>query len=56
MKINKNIAKRMSKLQGTIRSKEKSGNFYYRLTIAPGIRKEFALKTKDEIEALQKAE
>ena len=38
MKINKNIAKRMSKLQGTIR------------------RKEFALKTKDEIEALQKAE
>lgn len=38
MKINKNIAKRMNKLQGTIR------------------RKEFALKTKDEIEALQKAE
>ena len=56
MKINKTIAKRMSKLHGTIRRKEKGGNFYYRLTITSGIRKEFSLKTRDEAEAVQKAE
>ena len=39
------FAKRMNKLQGTIRRKEKGGNFYYRLTIVPGIRKEFASST-----------
>ena len=46
----------MSKFHGTIRRKEKSGNFYYRLTITSGIRKEFSLKTRDEAEAVQKAE
>ena len=46
----------MKKLRGTIRSKGKNGNLYYRLTIASGVRKEFPLKTKDEAEAIQKAE
>ena len=46
----------MSKLHGTIRRKEKGGKFYYRLTITADIRKEFSLKTRDEAEAVQKAE
>ena len=47
---------RMKKLQGKLRQKAKVGNYYYRLTIANGIRKEFALKTADETEAIQRAE
>ena len=47
---------RMKKLQGKLRQKAKGGNYYYRLTIANGIRKEFALKTADETEAIQRAE
>ena len=46
----------MKKLQGKLRQKAKGGNYYYRLTIANGIRKEFALKTADETEAIQRAE
>ena len=46
----------MKKLQGNIRQKTKGGNYYYRLTIANGIRKEFALKTTDEAEAIKRAE
>ena len=47
---------RMKKLQGKLRQKAKGGNYYYRLTVANGIRKEFALKTADETEAIQRAE
>ena len=47
---------RMKKLQGKLRQKNSKGNYYYRLTIASGIRKEFALKTADETEAIQRAE
>ena len=47
---------RMKKLQGKLRQKAKGGNYYYRLTIANGIRKEFALKTADEAVAIQRAE
>ena len=46
----------MKKLQGKLRQKAKGGNYYYRLTVANGIRKEFALKTADETEAIQRAE
>ena len=46
----------MQKLHGKLRQKTAKGNFYYRLTIANGIRKEFALHTTDEAEAVQKAE
>ena len=46
----------MQKLRGTLRQKNAKGNFYYRLTVANGLRKEFALKTSDETEALQRAE
>ena len=46
----------MKKLQGKLRQKNSKGNYYYRLTIASGIRKEFALKTADETEAIQRAE
>ena len=56
MKSNNRLKSRMKKLNGTIRSKGKNGNLYYRLTIASGVRKEFPLKTKDEAEAIQKAE
>ena len=56
MKLNNRLKSRMKKLNGTIRSKGKNGNLYYRLTIASGVRKEFPLKTKDEAEAIQKAE
>ena len=51
MKANNNLKSRMKKLCGTIRSKVKNGNLYYRLTIASSLRKEFPLKTKDEAEA-----
>ena len=46
----------MKKLQGKLRQKSSKGNYYYRLTIANGVRKEFALKTADETEAIQRAE
>ena len=46
----------MKKLQGKLRQKNSKGNYYYRLTIANGVRKEFALKTADETEAIQRAE
>lgn len=46
----------MQKLHGTLRRKNARGPFYYRLTVANGVRKEFALKTADELEALQRAE
>ncbi len=48
-------AKRMEQLRGKLRQKEKGGPYYYRLTVANGLRKEFALKTCDYEEALQKA-
>ena len=51
----KRISKRMKELRGKLRQKNKGGNYYYRLTIANGLRKEFALKTSNEDEALQKA-
>ena len=56
MKTNNRIKSRMKKLRGTIRRKGKNGNLYYRLTIASGLRREFPLKTKDEAEAVKKAE
>lgn len=49
--------KRMSTLQGKLRQKkEKGGQYYYRLAVAPGVRKEFSLKTADYNVACQKAE
>ncbi|MBE6358185.1 MAG: hypothetical protein E7057_02935 [Lentisphaerae bacterium] len=51
----KRIYKRMKELRGKLRQKTKGGNYYYRLTIANGLRKEFALKTSNEDEAVQKA-
>ena len=45
----------MKELRGRLRQKEKHGNFYYRLTLPGGLRKEFALKTTDEKESIQKA-
>ena len=54
-KVNRNKS-RMKKLQGKLRQKSSKGNYYYRLTIANGVRKEFALKTADETEAIQRAE
>ena len=51
----KRISKRMKELRGKLRQKTKGGNYYYRLTIANGLRKEFALKTSNEDEAVQKA-
>ena len=51
----KRISKRMKELRGKLRKKTKGGNYYYRLTITNGIRKEFALKTANEEEAIQKA-
>ena len=55
MKEQKRISKRMKELRGRLRQKEKHGNFYYRLTLPGGLRKEFALKTTDEKESIQKA-
>jgi len=46
---------RMKDLHGNLRQKSKNGTYYYRLTVANGIRKEFALKTSDYEEACQKA-
>ena len=46
----------MSTRQGKLRQKSKSGQYYYRLTIAQGNRKEFSLGTSDLDEACRKAE
>ena len=46
----------MSDLKGNLRQKIRGGSFYYRLTVANGQRKEFALKTADFDEARRKAE
>ena len=47
--------KRMSQLRGKLRQKVKNGPYYYRLLVANGIRREFALKTCDFEEACRKA-
>jgi len=49
------ITKRMKELRGKLRQKQKGGSYYYRLTVANGLRKEFALKTSVEAEAIQRA-
>ena len=48
-------SKRMKELRGKLRQKTKGGNYYYRLTLPGGFRREFALKTANEAEAVQKA-
>ena len=48
------IQKRMKELRGKLRQKQKGGPYYYRLTV-DGSRKEFALKTCVETEAIQRA-
>ncbi len=49
--------KRVSTLQGKLRKKNgKGGQYYYRLAVAPGVRKEFSLKTSDYNDACRKAE
>lgn len=50
MNAGSRIKNRMQKLHGTLRRKNARGPFYYRLTVANGVRKEFALKTTDELE------
>ena len=47
--------KKLNQLRGKLRQKEKNGPYYYRLMVANGVRKEFALKTSDFEEAVQKA-
>lgn len=42
-------------LHGKLRQKRKNGQFYYRLIVSKGVRKEFALKTSDSDEAFQRA-
>lgn len=42
-------------LHGKLRQKKKGGPFYYRLTVGTGVRKEFALKTKNRAEAIRAA-
>ena len=42
-------------LNGKLRQKVKGGPYYYRLMVANGLRKEFALKTSDYDEACKKA-
>ena len=42
-------------LQGKLRQRGKNGQFHYRLQVAKGVRKEFALKTTDPDEAVNKA-
>ena len=44
----------MKELRGKLRQKQKGGPYYYRLTV-DGLRKEFALKTCVEDEAIQRA-
>ena len=50
-----NCRKKMSQLRGKLRQKDKNGSYYYRLMVANGVRKEFALKTSDYEEACRKA-
>lgn len=45
----------MKELRGRLRQKPRGGPYYYRLTIDGGIRREFALKTRVESEAVQRA-
>ena len=45
----------MSQLRGKLRQKVRSGPYYYRLMVANGQRREFALKTSDYEEACRKA-
>jgi len=45
----------MKELRGKLRQKQSGGPYYYRLSIANGLRKEFALGTSVEEEAIQKA-
>ena len=52
---NRNGLRKKNTLQGKLRQKRKNGQFYYRLAIAKGVRKEFALKTTDPDEAFQRA-
>ena len=47
--------KKMSQLRGKLRQKVRSGPYYYRLMVANGQRREFALKTSDYEEACRKA-
>ena len=42
-------------LNGKLRQKVKGGPYYYRLMVANGLRKEFALKTSDYDEDCKKA-
>ena len=49
-----NGKRKVSDLRGKLRQKNKDGSYYYRLTIANGQRKEFALKTADFEEACKK--
>ena len=42
-------------LQGKLRQRGRNGQFHYRLQVAKGVRKEFALKTSDPDEAVNKA-
>ena len=50
-----NGKRKVSDLRGNLRQKTKGGSYYYRLTIANGQRREFALKTIDFDEAHKKA-
>ena len=47
--------RKVEQLRGKLRQKEKDGPYYYRLTTASNLRKEFALKTRDLKEAIRKA-
>lgn len=47
--------RKVSELKGNLRQKAKNGPFYYRLTVANGQRREFALKTSNFDEACKKA-
>jgi len=47
--------RKMSQLRGKLRQKVKNGPYYYRLMVANGMRKEFALKTCNFEEAFRKA-
>ena len=46
---------RTTKLQGTLRQKRKDGNYYYRLTVSNGLRKELTLHTLNYNEAVRMA-
>ena len=52
---NRNEAKKKKTIQGKLRQKRKNGQFYYRLAVSKGVRKEFALKTSDPDEAFRRA-